>query len=84
MSNVDAFDRLVADLESRDALLAPDALVELGRSVAAVLDSSVDMNAALVRQYREIVERLAADDRDDDDEFWQEFHDAGRSKVRDT
>jgi hypothetical protein len=91
-TNREAFDDLVAGLRRRDAVIAPSPLVELGATLAGDMDRGewvacsecghgipVGRNAALVKQYREIVERLAADDsRDDDADIWEQFHNAGR------
>lgn len=94
MSNREAFDALVDGLVGRDALMAPAPFVDLGRTLAEAIDMGTDavhcpkcktavfgsQNAGLVKQYREIVERLAADDsRDDDADIWEAFHNAGRA-----
>jgi hypothetical protein len=93
MSNREAFDELVEALKARDALMAPGPLVELGATLAEAIDMGTDavfcpkcktavigsQNAGLVKQYRELVERLAADDsRDDDADIWEQFQNAGR------
>lgn len=89
-----AFDVLVGSLQSREALLAPWPLVELARTLADAIDAgsqavscpkckhelSATQSAPLVKQYRELVERLAVDgSRDDDADIWERFHNAGRS-----
>jgi Ni,Fe-hydrogenase III small subunit len=73
--NLEAFDALVDRRRSADALLVPGPLVELGRSLAADMDDGegvscpkcktvvhVGHNAALVKQYRDVVAEVAGDD----------------------
>lgn len=93
LSNADAFEQLVDALRAKDALLVSEAIVQLGRTLAGDMDSgeavhchkckmqvSVTRNAALVKQYREVIEVLASDDSaDDDTELWEKFHAAGRN-----
>lgn len=93
LSNADAYEHLVDALRAKDALLVSEAIVQLGRTLAGDMDSgeavhchkckmqvSVTRNAALVKQYREVIEVLASDDSaDDDTELWEKFHAAGRN-----
>lgn len=98
-TNLAAFEVMVSALRERDALLVDGATVQLARTLAGDMDigqvivcdcgerHSTGRNAALVKQYRDLIEVMRADASSarPDDDIWSRF-DAARSvtEVRDT
>ncbi len=84
-TNLAAFEDLIRQLTEHDALLVPQAAVQLGRTLAADMDlgqvivcdcgerHSTGRNAALVKQYRELLGEVAADGIDETRDIWAEF-----------